>query len=450
MPVSIHPKTQEAIDLFLNGADCLSRASQFGFKIDLDKLSESKFECKKVLDSIESEIREIDIYKDWESEYGNKLSYEANDQILFLLKKRGYTWEKVTKKGKDAVDKEVLTKIDIPFTQKLLRWRKFNKLLNTYFRGIEAETINGYVHTNFLLHSTVSGRSSSTDPNFQNMPIRDKEQGKYIRSLIIPRGGCHIVELDYKALEVFIATCYHRDPTMIKYNTDPTTDMHRDASMDLFKVPMEEMSDKIRYFGKNRFVFPVFYGSIPENCAKALWESVDGCALKNGTPLRLHLNQNGLADYDSFLAHVKSMYNKFWNERFAVYTKWKEKWYWKYRDNGYFDSYTGFRYSGEMKRNAVLNYPIQGSAFHCQLWSFCKITKRLDKLGMKSRLIGQIHDSIIANVPECELEAYIKLAKEIMTKELMAHWKWIIVPLEVEADVSPVNCSWFEKKKYKL
>ena len=61
MPVSIHPKTQEAIDLFLNGADCLSRASQFGFKIDLDKLSESKLECKKVLDSIESEIREIDL-----------------------------------------------------------------------------------------------------------------------------------------------------------------------------------------------------------------------------------------------------------------------------------------------------------------------------------------------------------------------------------------------------
>lgn len=449
MSITTKPRTLDAVRLFTEGADCLSRASQFGIRIDQEKLTQYKAEVADVLEKTEASIRELDIYKVWESTYGAKLNYEANEQVLFLLKSMGYSIGKTTKKGNDAVDKEVLQKIDIPFTNLLLRWRKHSKLLNTYLRGLETEMVNGYVHPNFLLHTTVSARSSSSDPNFQNMPIRDKEQGKYIRSLIVPRGGCHIVEIDYKALEVFIATCYHKDPVMLKYNTDPTTDMHRDATIQLFKLPPDEITDKVRYYGKNCFVFPQFYGSMPENCAKALWEKAADSKLKSGKTVREHLNSLEINEYSVFEKHVKYVANDFWSNRFKVYTQWKEKWYKKYRENGYFDSYTGFRYSGEMRRNAVVNYPIQGSAFHCLLWSFCTITRRLEQTGMKSKLIGQIHDSIIANVPEQELEQFVSMAKEIMTNELREHWSWIIVPLEAECDVSPVNHSWFDKKKYK-
>ena len=65
---------------------------------------------------------------------------------------------------------------------------------------------------------------------------------------------------------------------------------------------------------------------------------------------------------------------------------------------------------------------------------------------MKTKIVGQIHDSIVADVPDSEFKAYLELSNEVMTKQIIQHWPWIITPLEVEAEASPVNGSWFEKK----
>ena len=99
-----------------------------------------------------------------------------------------------------------------------------------------------------------------------------------------------------------------------------------------------------------------------------------------------------------------------------------------------------------MDKKQCVNYPIQGSAFHCLLWSLIQLQKEIKKRKMKTLIIGQIHDSILADVPTKELRTYCELAKEIMTERLLKHWKWIIVPMEVDCEVAPAGKSWFEKK----
>jgi len=103
---------------------------------------------------------------------------------------------------------------------------------------------------------------------------------------------------------------------------------------------------------------------------------------------------------------------------------------------------------GPMKRNDSGNYEIQGSAFHGLLWSTIKIQKWLNDNKMRTKLIGSIHDCTLLDVPISELQDVLHNTKRIMTKELMKVWKWIIVPLETEVDVTPEGGSWHEKKPY--
>jgi DNA polymerase I-like protein with 3'-5' exonuclease and polymerase domains len=148
--------------------------------------------------------------------------------------------------------------------------------------------------------------------------------------------------------------------------------------------------------------------------------------------------------------HVKEVESDFWDNRFGVYGQWKKDMYEEYLKTGYMDSFTGFKYIGNFRRNQVINFPVQGSAFHCLLWSVIQLEKMLRK-GWKSRLIGQIHDSVIAEVHKDELQDFLGKSMKIMCKDTMKHYEdWLIVPLEVEAEVSPVGRSWYDKKEYKI
>ena len=108
--------------------------------------------------------------------------------------------------------------------------------------------------------------------------------------------------------------------------------------------------------------------------------------------------------------------------------------------------FTGFRCWGPMSRNDSINYPVQGAAFHCLLWSFIQLDKLLLSEGLQSRLIGQIHDSMILDVLPEELEYLKEKIHKITCEDLPATWKWIIIPLEVDMEVYPVDSPWIEEK----
>jgi DNA polymerase I-like protein with 3'-5' exonuclease and polymerase domains len=107
---------------------------------------------------------------------------------------------------------------------------------------------------------------------------------------------------------------------------------------------------------------------------------------------------------------------------------------------------SGFRVSGYLNRKKVINYPVQGTAFHALLWCLIRISYLLKKYKMKTKLIGQIHDDAVSDVPEKELSNYIEIALDVITVQLKKHWPWIITPMQVEIETTPIDGSWYEKK----
>jgi DNA polymerase I-like protein with 3'-5' exonuclease and polymerase domains len=281
-----------------------------------------------------------------------------------------------------------------------------------------------------------------------------------IRRSIIARKGCCIIETDFKGIEVCVTSCYNLDPVLIKYIKNPKLDMHRDMAAKCFMVKPEEVSGDMRYAAKNMFVFPEFYGSYYIDCARNLWEAIPKLALctSDGRDMAGVLQTAGISKLGAcraeqppkrgtFEAHIKEVEDWLWNEQFTGYRDWKKSWYRQYLKQGYVETLTGFVLSDVVKRNDIINHPVQGSAFHCLLWTLITLNKQIKKRKMKTKIIGQIHDSIVADVPEKEVQDYLGLVKHVVEVMLPEHWKWIIVPMGVEAEASPINGSWYEKAK---
>ena len=169
--------------------------------------------------------------------------------------------------------------------------------------------------------------------------------------------------------------------------------------------------------------------------------------LTDNTPLKEHLRSNGIKSYEKFEKHIQDVEDRFWNEKFFVYKKWKENWLKAYERRGYFDTVTGFRCQGVMKKNDVINYPVQGVAFHCLLWSLIQLQKWMKEQELKSKIIGQIHDEITKDLHNDEFMYVLKKERQIMCEDIREEWKWLkIVPLDIEASFADVDRPWNETK----
>ena len=111
---------------------------------------------------------------------------------------------------------------------------------------------------------------------------------------------------------------------------------------------------------------------------------------------------------------------------------------------------TGFVCHGTLDRKQVCNAPIQGAAFHCLLWSLIQLQDWLIGNHMKTKIIGEIHDSMLLEFYEPELNDVLRKAQQIMTRDIRQAWKWIRVPLAVEAEVAPAGGSWADKKPMEI
>jgi hypothetical protein len=259
-----------------------------------------------------------------------------------------------------------------------------------------------------------------------------------------------------------LSAAYHKDPVFIDYISTPGKDMHRDMAAQLYKLKPSEVSKEIRYGAKNMFVFPQFYGDFYPRCAKSLWEWIGRGKLTTpeGVSLYEHLKRKGivlLGECDpeiepvegSFELHVKEVEDDFWNNRFRQYGKWRKKWYADYLDKGYFDILTGFRVSGSFAKNAVVNYPIQGAAFHCLLWTLIQVNRILQREQMETMIVGQIHDSLVADVKQSELKKYMRIVDRVVTAGLPRHYPFLVVPPQIEYAVSPPGGNWYQKEEIK-
>lgn len=446
--------TADAYKLMHEGAIALAHIERNGIQIDVPYCQAEMEAMQKELDSLQENLLETELGKEWKRvarKSNSKLSLQKDDQLRSALYDRlGMKTERKTKKGGRPVDADTLREFEqaVDGIGILLDWRTLRIARNTFMASVLREQEGGMLHPFFNLHLVRTYRSSSDSPNFQNLPHRNKGIAKRVRRMFIPRPGRRLIEADYSGVETRVPCFYCHDPNLIAYVSDPEKDMHRDMAMMNFKLPAKEINYELRHSGKNETVFPWFYGDWAGSTGAVIWKSTAKYKTASGVRLRKHLKEQGIGTEAKFMKHHEAIYDRFWGPKwFRAYSKWREQVWQDYIRDGYIEMLTGFRCVDLATFNEATNKPIQGTAFHLLLWSLIELQKELEKREMKTAIVGQIHDSIMLDVPSEEEEIVIRLAKRIMTRKIRRHWKWINVPLLVDFEGSKIDGSWAEMEE---
>lgn len=453
LQVNMIPVTKEANRLLLDGSLALARMEANGIRVDEAYLDRAIEKTGGRIKQLEDKLRADPIWTEWRKVHGERSKIGSREQlgkVLFdhmRIPSPGVTAksQKEGAKWRHRTDEGALEEIDLPFVRRFVRVERLKKARSTYLIGLKREVVGGFVHPSGNLHTVSTYRSSFKEPNIQNQPIRNPEIGRIVRRCYIPREGHALVEIDFTALEFKIASCFWKDPEMVKYASNDSLDIHRDMAALIFKCKKIQVTKKMRYYGKNGFVFPHLYGSYWGKIAPIVWGEVQDLEMEDGVSVRDHLKSREIISQQNFEQHVKKIEEKF-DRRFHVFANGRDKWYDDYRKVGAFPFLTGFRSVGLYSKNEVLNAPIQGPAFHCLLWSAIEIQREIDRRKMGALPVAEIHDSLLADVPIREIEDYVSLCSEVMMERVRKHWSWIIVPLKVEVETCRRN--WHEKEPW--
>lgn len=462
------PISREAYNLFHEGMLAFADIEANGFCVDVPYLDNAIEKIDKKVNRLTERLKQTDIWKQWERKYRHKANLTSRKQLGdMLFKELGYKGSLTIddegnerENGQYKTDEDALEKVDHPFVKTYIKRAKLEKAKGTYLLGIRNETVDGRLHCFFNLHTVRTYRSSADRPNLQNQPNRNPLIAEIVRRCFIPRKGHQLLEIDYGALEVRGIACYSHDPVLIE---EVEGDPHTQWAQACYMVNDEEVNKVLRFYAKNQFVFPEFYGSYYVDCARNLWEFIDRFELKTSAGISLyeHLRKKGIKKLGTldprqkprkgtFEKHISDVEKVFRYEKYKVHTQWRENEWEKYKKLGYIDTLTGFRLSEIYRRNQIINSPIQGSCFHCLLWSLIKLNKWLKRKKFKSRIVCQIHDSILIDVWPKELQDVLHKMKYFATVAIRKHWDWLIVPLVVEAELCDVDASWFEKKSISI
>jgi len=447
--------TRDGYDLLHQGAIALAQVESNGICIDENYVNRAVEKVDDKISRMRQALCSSEAGVEWKRMYGRSMNLGSRVQLAELLRAFYGCDLPETKSGKPRADEPTLSELDLNFVKMYLELQSWMKARGTYLEGIRREVVDGLLRPFFNLHTVSTYRSSSDAINFQNIPVRNLKVSRLIRRCIIPRPGHKLVETDYGGIEVRIAACYNEDPALIEYIKDPSKDMHRDMAAQCYCIPNSEVTKELRYASKNQFVFPQFYGDWYWHCAQNLWESAVEGRLKtvSGVAVEEYLLRKGITKLGtedchrgSFAGHLRSVEEDFWGRRFRVYGEWRDNWVTEYLRNGKLQLYTGFTCRGLKKRTEIINYAIQGTAFHCLLWSLIRLVRvELRRHKIDALIVGQIHDSLLGDVRADQVPAYIDLVTRVMTVDLPKLWKWIIVPLVAETVV--YGRSWAEPEK---
>lgn len=426
---------RKGFEFFMESAQTLTIAQANGFNVTLDKLQEVQEELDAQMLIQHQKIMGSPLLKQWTD---GTFNYQSSPQLSKLLYEiMGLKPTKYTDAKKPSVDEETLAKLDVPIIKDILAYRKLFKMRNTYIAQYKTEVIGGKIHPYFNINRVDTMRSSANSPNVQNQPKRDKNAKKLLREFITPSKGNRIVEMDYKSLEVSGNCMFSKDPTLMRYLLDPSTDMHRDSAADCFMLKPEEVTKALRGDVKGQFVFAEFYGSFYKQVAKDLWETAE---VHN---LRQHLFDKGVKNFDDFERHIQEAERILWEDRFPVHNEWRESQWKFYQKHGYVELKTGFKCYGPMSRNNTFNTPVQGSSYHILQWTMNQVNKKVMRLE-RSRIIGEIHDSCIFDAHPSEQDLIDYWYWDYGTQKVREHWDWINVPLTIEKEQSEIDGSWAE------
>ena len=321
---------------------------------------------------------------------------------------------KKTPSGAPSTDEEVLQKLaeDYPLPKILLEYRGMAKLKSTYTdklpKMINPQT--GRVHTNYAQAVAVTGRLASNDPNLQNIPIRTAE-GRRIREAFIAPEGSHLVSADYSQIELRIMAHISGDEAMLRAFAEGV-DIHRATAAEIFGVPPDEVNSEQRRYAKV-INFGLIYGMSAFGLAANL--GIDRTAAQNYI--------------DRYFA------------RFSGVKQYMDETRLEAKANGYVKTVFGRRLwlpeinspNGPRRQGAeraAINAPMQGTAADLIKLAMIAVQDWLEQENLKSRMIMQVHDELVLEVPDDELT----LVRETLPK-LMAGVAELKVPLVAEVGV---------------
>ncbi len=362
-----------------------------GVKLDVEALKFSSQELTAQLIDLEAEIYQM---------AGTEFNINSAKQVGEILFDRMKIVDKAkkTKTGQYTTNEEVLESMRSkhPIVGKLLEYRGLKKLLSTYIDALPS-LINpqtGKIHTTFNQTVTSTGRLSSTNPNLQNIPIRDAE-GKEIRRAFIPDPDCVFFSADYSQIELRIMAHLSGDKNMIEAFAGGQ-DIHAATAAKIYKIPIEEVTKDMRRKAKTAN-FGIIYGI-----------SVFGLAERLTIPR----------------SEAKELIDGYF-ETYPDVKKYMDESIEKARHNGYVETlFHRKRFLADINsRNAVvrgyaernaINAPIQGSAADIIKVAMVRIYKRFQLENLQSKMILQVHDELNFNVPAHELEPVRKIVIEEM------------------------------------
>lgn len=424
-------------DFLMECMQTLAKATFHGIRIDAPLLNATEIKLTEDMDVLHTKIMNDVQVKQWDT--STPFNYNSSTQLsklLFGILK--VAPEAYTDTGKPSVDKENLPLYadKVPFIKDLLEYRKLSKIRDSFVTSYKRETTGEYLHAFTNLNRVETFRTGMQSVNLQQVPKRDKVAKTLLRSFIMPDKGHKLVEIDYSTAEVIVAACYSQDPNLIKYVTTPGADMHKELAADIFLLNIEEVSKELRQATKGHGTFSMMYGSYYKQTAPDLWNDAELFGLKD------HLRKKGIKTFHKFEAQVQEAERIFWEERFPVHYAWRKQSIEDYKKKGYVELLTGFRCYGPIQRNAIFNYPVQGASAHLLLWGLNKVQNRIEKQGMESRLLCQIHDAAVFSVYPPE-EALIDYWMWLYcTQKIHEQFPWMNVPIKMEKEAGEIDQSW--------
>ncbi len=351
-----------------------------GIRIDSALLAKQGQQVGKRLLELEGEIHQL------AGQPFNIQSPKQIAEILFIQLELPVI--KKTPSGAPSTDEEVLQKLaeDYPLPARILDYRSLAKLMSTYIEKLPrmADPKTGRVHTNFSQATAVTGRLASSDPNLQNIPVRT-EEGRRIREAFVPADGCKLLSADYSQIELRIMAHIAEDDNLLAAFRDGK-DVHQATAAEIFGIPLDEVSSEQRRYAKV-INFGLIYG-------------MSAFGLAGNLGIERSAAQNYIAKYF---------------DRYPGVAQYMEHTRLEARENGYVETVFGRRlWLPEIKgsngprrqgaERAAINAPMQGTAADLIKLAMIAVEDWLEKEQLKTKLLLQVHDELVFDVPMDEIE----------------------------------------------
>ncbi len=384
----------------------LARMEYTGVLIDDQLLKKLSIELAKRLDALEQEAYTL---------AGTKFNLGSPKQLQTILYEQlNIPVTARTPTGQPSTSEAVLQDLalDYPLPRVILEHRSLSKIKSTYSDRLplQINSATSRVHTCYNQAVTATGRLSSTDPNLQNIPIRS-EEGRRIRQAFIAPQGYKIVSADYSQIELRIMAQISKDPGLQRA-FELNQDIHTATAAEVFNLSIEEVSTNQRRSAKT-INFGLIYGMSPFGLSKALG-------------IERNLAQAYITRYFErypLIAAYMDSIRKVAHEQGYVETLWKRRIYLPEINATNLQRQKG-------AERAAINAPLQGTAAEIIKLAMISIDNWLQESGLKTRMIMQVHDELVFEVPLDELETVVE-----QIRKHMENIKGLDIPLAVDIGV---------------